>query len=143
MSCVSNLKFGVFHECWTFDHNLRLYFFCAAIIWHFVTLNYVSPKVALEDRLEYAIYLKSSINGELCLFTDIRVSNIVIEQTLKYVRLDNGREFSLSRDEHLDSDLWDILYHINCSLSGDRFLLGRNIFKIDSLKEKLTWDDYD
>ena len=67
----------------------------------------------------------------------------MIEQTLKYVRLDNGREFSLSRDEHSDSDLWDILYHINCSLSGDRFLLGRNIFKIDSLKEKLTWDDYD
>ena len=96
------------------------FIFCTAIIWHFVTLNYVSPKVALEDRLEYAIYLKSSINGELCLFTDIRVSNIVIEQTLKYVRLDNGREFSLSRDEHLDSDLWDILYHINCSLSGDR-----------------------
>ena len=118
--------------------------FGGAIIWYFVTLNYVSPKVALEDRLEYAIYLKSSINGELCLFTDIRVSNIVIEQTLKYVRLDNGREFSLSRDEHLDSDLWDILYHINCSLSGDRFLLGRNIFKIDEpSRKKLTWDDYD
>ena len=117
--------------------------FCGAIIWHFV-MNYVSPKVALEDRLEYAIYLKSSINGELCLFTDIRVSNIVIEQTLKYVRLDNGREFSLSRDEHLDSDLWDILYHINCSLTGDRFLLGRNIFKIDEpSRKKLTWDDYD
>ena len=113
-------------------------------MWYFVTLNYVSPKVALEDRLEYAIYLKSSINGELCLFTDIRVSNIVIEQTLKYVRLDNGREFSLSRDKHLDSDLWDILYHINCSLSGDRFLLGRNIFKIDEpSRKKLTWDDYD
>ena len=120
------------------------FIFFAAIIWHFVTLNYVSPKVALEDRLEYAIYLKSSINGELCLFTDIRVSNIVIEQTLKYVRLDNGREFSLSRDEHLDSDLWDILYHINCSLTGDRFLLGRNIFKIDEpSRKKLTWDDYD
>lgn len=118
--------------------------FGGAIVWYFVTLNYVSPKVALEDRLEYAIYLKSSINGELCLFTDIRVSNIVIEQTLKYVRLDNGREFSLSRDKHLDSDLWDILYHINCSLSGDRFLLGRNIFKIDEpSRKKLTWDDYD
>mgnify|MGYP003604034783 CR=1 FL=1 len=129
------------------------FIFGVAIVWHFVTLNYVLPKVALdvclhgpelEDRLEHAIYLKSNINGELCLFTDIRVSNIAIEQTFKNVRLNNGREFSLSRDEHLDSDLWDILYHINCSLSGDRFLLGRNIFKIDEpSREKLTWDDYD
>ena len=133
------------------------FIFGVAIVWHFVTLNYVLHKATLDicvakSKVEFdsATYLKISINSELSAFTDVRVDKVVVGQTYKRVLLSDGREFTLVRDEYLDSDLWDILYRINVLLLQNRSPLGHSILTIDrprdlqmKTREKLTWDDYD